>query len=40
LLTKHRAVLDKITEELLVKETLEEADFTALVGMAKGIESK
>lgn len=39
LLTKHRAVLDKITEELLVKETLEEAEFTALVGMAKGIES-
>lgn len=39
LLTKHRAVLDKITEELLVKETLEESEFTALVGMAKGIES-
>ena len=39
LLTKHRAVLDKITEELLVKETLEEAEFTAIVGVAKGIES-
>lgn len=39
LLTKHRAVLDKITEELLVKETLEEADFAALVGIPKGSES-
>lgn len=38
LLTKHRAILDKITEELLVKETLEEKDFVALVGVAKGSE--
>jgi cell division protease FtsH len=39
LLTKHRAVLDKITEELLVKETLEEAEFVAIVGVAKGLEA-
>lgn len=38
LLTKHRAILDKITDELLVKETLEEADFVAIVGLEKGIE--
>ncbi len=36
LLSKHRAILDKITEELLVKETLEEADFVKLVGVPKG----
>jgi len=39
LLAKHRTILDKITDELLAKETLEEADFAALVGVPKGSES-
>lgn len=39
LLTKHRAILDRITDELLVKETLEEADFVKLVAVPKGSEN-
>ena len=37
LLTAHRGVLDRIAEELLKKETLEEAEFVALVGVPKGL---
>ncbi len=37
LLVAHRGVLDRIAEELLKKETLEEAEFVALVGVPKGL---
>ena len=39
LLGKHRATLDKIANELLVKETLEEKEFVELVGIEKGAET-
>lgn len=40
LLGKYRSQLDNLAEELLKKETIEEADFVAIVGVEKGAGAK